>query len=95
MSATCPECGAPLGEDMLPTKEGLGCWYFDQYEERMRRDGRSDEDVAAFRRSGADAPCSGYAYDKSRSSRARERFRGFLISVAVLTAAVVIVWLWR
>lgn len=92
---TCPDCDAPVADDMWPT-DLHGCWYWLQRAERMRREGRSEDDIAAMYRSGADAPCVGNHYDYVHSRDSKER-AGVVATLGVVIALVcvaVLYWCW-
>jgi hypothetical protein len=84
---TCPDCGAPIGDDMLPTVHG--CWYWGQSEDWLRRNGRSEADIHSFLHCGADPPCEGNAYNVRQS--ARDRWDAFwMISIPLGIIGVVL-----
>jgi len=91
---TCPDCGAPIGADMLPTAHG--CWYWGQSEEWMRRNGRSEETIHDFLHCGADPPCEGNAYNMRQSARDRwDAFWMFAIPLSTLAVLAAIAYFSR
>lgn len=91
---TCPDCGAPVREDMWPTNKH-GCWFSDQYVERMRRQGRDEQDIEAFKMSGGDPPCAGNKYDYDHREDVKVyawRWGMVLVAAAV---AIAVFWVLR
>lgn len=90
---TCPDCDAPVGEDMWPTTQH-GCWYRGQLAEQMRREGRSEEDIANMYQSSADDPCSHNAYEKGQAALNRRSGCTFLaIPLVMLAAVLLLLWI--
>lgn len=86
MRATCPDCGAPVKDDMLPAEHG--CWFWGQAEAAMRRDGRSEADIQAFLHCGGDPLCEGNAYNKREADRVSWSIF-HLFAVAAVTICIV------
>jgi len=86
---TCPDCNAPIGDDMLPTT--YGCWYWGQAAEWQRRNGWSEAAIHDFAHCGADPPCEGNAYNVRQSARDRwDAFRMTAIPLLILSVLGVI-----
>lgn len=82
---TCVDCGAPVGDDLLPNSI-YGCWYKDQMREKFRREGRSQEDWEAFDKCGADLPCDCNNYEQEAYRRERRFGRNLLLTLVALFA---------
>lgn len=85
---TCPDCDAPIRQDCLPVGE---CWWFGQYEERMRRDGNEDQ-IEGFRKSGVDPPCTGNNYDYNERNRIIERNGVIAVIIVIFVIIVMAAW---
>ena len=92
MRKTCPDCGAPVYDNMVPAEHG--CWFWGQYEARMRSEGYSETAVQEARASGADAPCAGneYNYDHQQGARLIRAKIGFCLGLLVIT--LLSMWYW-
>lgn len=84
----CPDCGAPVGDDRLPTI--AGCWNFAQLAEAMRREGRGEEEITRVAQGGGDPPCFGHNYDYDQEQRSRQRKRMWMVLAAVMLALAVL-----
>ncbi len=81
---TCANCDAPIGADLRPL---AGCWWWGQTEATFRREGRTEQEIARWRRSGGDPPCEGNAYELWQSRRDR---RSALIFFGVIGAGLLV-----
>lgn len=86
---TCPDCGAPVQENMLPTVQH-GCWIWGQIAEARRREGVPEDEIARRMHTGADAPCEGNHYDHEQEQMGRER-NGVAITTGVMLLIVFVV----